>query len=168
VVIVAAVALTIYFLLPEDPTSRAVVEDVAGLHTRDNELGRPEAHSDVLLKARHESVPFPAFDGRFGWEAVGKRDDVVRGRAATTVFYEHKLRGARMGYTVLSGRALAPIAGGRRTRVAGTRLRTIESDGRQVVTWVRLGHTCVMSAADVPAAELRRLAAWKGGGGVPF
>lgn len=164
-VIAAALAMTVYFLRPQDPDSRAFVEDIASLHARDQEHGRPESASPTLLRVEHERVPFPVLE-RFGWAAVGRRDDVVHGRKATTVFYARG--GARLGYTILGGRALAPVARARRTRVAGTRLRTIESDGRVTVAWVRLGHTCVMSAADVPPAELHRLAAWKGGGGVPF
>lgn len=166
-VIAAAVAMTIYFLLPEDPDARAFVEDIASLHTRDQERGRPEHRSATLLLVEHEGVPFPVLD-RFGWAEVGRRDDVVNGRPATTVFYASG--GARLGYTVLGGRALAPLPEpyARRTRVVGTRLRTVEIDGRVTVAWVRLGHTCVVSAAGVPPAELHRLAAWKGGGAVPF
>lgn len=164
-VVVAAIAMTIYFLLPDDPDARAFVEDIASLHTGDQERGRPEHRSTALLRAELDGVAFPVLE-RFGWAAVGRRDDVVHGRKATTVFYARG--GARLGYTVLGGRALAPVPGARRTRVAGTRLRTIENDGRVAVAWVRLGHTCVMSAADVPPAELHRLAAWKARGGVPF
>lgn len=157
--------MTAYFLRPQDPDARAVVEDTAALHAGDQERGRPEHRSPALLRAEHEGVPFPVLE-RFGWTAVGRRDDVVHGRPATTVFYARG--GARLGYTVLGGRALAPVSGARRTRVAGTRLRTFENDGRVTVTWVRLGHTCVMSAAGVAPVELHRLAAWKGRGAVPF
>jgi hypothetical protein len=31
-------------------------------------------------------------------------------------------------------------------------------NGRQVVTWRRAGHTCVLSAAGLPGTELQRLA----------
>jgi hypothetical protein len=37
-----------------------------------------------------------------------------------------------------------------------------------VVTWQRLGHTCVLSATDVPRGELVKLAAWKAKGALPF
>jgi hypothetical protein len=165
-VVAAAVAMTIYFLLPEEADSRRVVEDVAALHSREPERGRPGFESLTLLRVQHDGVAFPAFVGRFGWNAIGRRDDVVHGRATTTVFYGR--RGERLGYTVIAGRPLEPLPDARRSRVAGTRLRTIETDGRTVVVWVRRGHTCVMSAAGIPAANLQRLAAWKGNGTIPF
>ena len=43
----------------------------------------------------------------------------------------------------------------------GTELRTLEVNGRLVVTWRRAGDTCVLSGTGVTAAELQRLAAWK-------
>jgi hypothetical protein len=37
------------------------------------------------------------------------------------------------------------------------------------VTWERNGHTCVMTApASVPTSRLLELAAWDGGGTVPY
>jgi hypothetical protein len=41
-------------------------------------------------------------------------------------------------------------------------------DGRQVVTWLRGGLTCVLSGADVDRPTLLELAAWKGQGAVRF
>jgi hypothetical protein len=166
VVIALAVAMTIFFLLPDDPGPRDLVSDVVGLHGRPATADPPGATSATLLAVEVDGVPFPSFIGRFGWTATGTREDVVNNRRAVTVFYERA--GARLGYTVLSGRALAPLQDARRVRVAGTRLRTTEIDGRDLVVWVRRGHTCVMSAVDVRPAELNRLAAWKGQGTIPF
>jgi hypothetical protein len=36
------------------------------------------------------------------------------------------------------------------------------------VTWLRLGHSCVLSGEDVDRDVLLKLAAWKGAGSVPF
>lgn len=165
-VIVAAVATMVAFLLPDEVDSRVVVVDVAGIHARAPTGGPPQARSPTLLGVDVEGVPFPALAGRFGWVAVGTREDVVRGRRILSVYYERG--GARLGYTIIAGRPLAPVEGARRTRVAGTRLRNIEADGRTVVVWVRRGHTCVLSGAGAPAPDLNRLAAWKGRGAVPF
>ena len=43
----------------------------------------------------------------------------------------------------------------------GTELRTLELNGRLVVTWRRAGDTCVLSGTGIKAGELQRLAAWK-------
>jgi len=40
-------------------------------------------------------------------------------------------------------------------------LRFERSDGLEVVTWRRQGHTCVMSSKDVSRAQLLKLAGWK-------
>ena len=44
-----------------------------------------------------------------------------------------------------------------------------EDEGRVVVTWRRLGRTCVLSG-DIPHPDLRlpKLASWDGRGSVPF
>jgi hypothetical protein len=48
-------------------------------------------------------------------------------------------------------------------------LYVVEDKGRRVVTWERNGHTCVLSAPlAVPEQKLLDLAAWQGGGNVPF
>ena len=47
-------------------------------------------------------------------------------------------------------------------------VRALEHEGREVVTWKRGGHTCVLSSKDVPRAELLALAGWKAKGAVEF
>jgi hypothetical protein len=47
-------------------------------------------------------------------------------------------------------------------------VRALEYEGRDVVTWKRGGHTCVLSSKDVPRAELLALAGWKAKGAVKF
>ena len=39
---------------------------------------------------------------------------------------------------------------------------------RTVVTWLRDGHTCVLSGSGVPRRTMLELAAWKGDGAVAF
>ena len=96
---------------------------------------------------------FPYWQGRFGWKATGVRHDRVAGRATTTVFYSR--RSEVVAYTIVGGSAL-PAAD------------ATAFHGRRAVTWLRRGHTCVLSGARTPRATLLRLAAWRGGGDIAF
>jgi hypothetical protein len=96
---------------------------------------------------------FPYWGDRFGWKAIGVRYDRLVGRPATTVFYRR--RTDVVSYTIVGGSSLA-----------ASHVRT--SHGRTVVTWLRRGHTCVLSSARTPRATLLRLAAWRGGGDIAF
>ena len=117
-----------------------------------------------LLRERVEQVRFPNYAAKFGWKAVGTRTDEVDGRSTRTVFYERG--GRRIAYTIVEGEALPEPSDARSVSSDGVDLRVFGSGGRTVVTWRRLGHTCVLSSADVPAAELVRLASWKAKGAV--
>jgi hypothetical protein len=111
-------------------------------------------------------LSFPYWEDRFGWTAVGFRRDRLDGRTLSTVLY---VRGARrLTYTIVSGPALRGVTGARATVRAGTRLETIPLGGRMVVTWLRRGHTCMLSGAGVSAAELVALGSWRGGGAIPY
>jgi anti-sigma factor RsiW len=126
----------------------------------------PVPAGSKLLHERVGEVAFPNYAGKFGWKAAGTRTDEISGRATRTVFYEKN--GERIGYTVVSGAALGwPNDAGKTTR-DGTKLMAYHSDGREIVTWRRRGHTCVMSAKAVPRDELLELAAWRGKGAVDF
>lgn len=119
-----------------------------------------------LLRERVEQVPFPNFAKRFGWKAVGTRTDEVDGRSTRTVFYERD--GNRIAYTIVEGDALPEPSGARSISRDGVGLRVFSDGERTVVTWRRLGHTCVLSSADVAASELVKLASWKAKGAVTF
>ena len=115
--------------------------------------GAPVAEDVVavaLRPATAQVAPGEQIDGvRFpspaAWQAVGARSDIVDGRTTRTVFYER--RGRRVAYTIVSGPALE---GGRRVLGGGSAL-----------TWVRDGHTCVVSGR-VSAAVLAQAPAWRG------
>jgi anti-sigma factor RsiW len=96
---------------------------------------------------------FPYWGDRFGWKAIGVRYDRLAGRPATTVFYRR--RADVVSYTIVAGGALL--------EPRGTSVR-----GRTVVTWLRRGHTCVLSSTRASRATLLRLAAWRGGGDIAF
>jgi hypothetical protein len=112
-------------------------------------------------------LPFPYWEDRFGWHAAGARTDRLDGRQLTTVFYR---RGAeRIAYTIVSGNSLAPAQAARTTVRAGTMLASMWSHGRPVVTWLRQGHTCVLSGGrGVSFSALTRLAGWRSHGEIPF
>ena len=120
----------------------------------------------ALLRDRVESVRFPNFEGKFGWEATGVRTDEIAGRSTRTVFYRHE--GRRIAYTIVEGEALPWPDGAEKTPYDGVDLRTFTHGDRTVVTWRRDGHTCVLSSTSVPRDELLELAGWKGKGAVTF
>ena len=73
-----------------------------------------------------------------------------------TVYYNW--RGKEIAYTIVEAPALKnPPA--KTTMLKGVELRTLNQGGRTVVAWRRDGHTCVLSAKDVPARALQHLAA---------
>jgi hypothetical protein len=109
---------------------------------------------------------FPYWEDRFGWTAVGFRRDQLDGRTLSTVFYVRG--GHRLAYTIVSGPRLPGVAGARATVRAGIRLETTPLTGRTVATWLRHGHTCVLSATGVSPAQLVALAAWRAGGALAY
>jgi hypothetical protein len=166
VAVVAAVALVLALVLPSNVPGGPTVAEGAVLATRPATAPAPAAASPTLLALAVDGVSFPHWAKKFGWKATGARTDTVGGRRATTVFYEKA--GRRIAYTIVAGDALAKPKGSTPLEREGTDLRVLTVGGRTVVTWERLGRTCILSGADVPVATLAKLAAWKGKGTVPF
>ncbi len=114
----------------------------------------------TLPGVRAAGIAFPDWSYRFGLTAAGVRRDSLDGRLATTVFYG--TGGERIAYTIVSG---SPLRAGTATSHAvwnGVTLRSFSTHGRAVVTWVRDGHTCVLSGSDALLKPMMRLAIWKG------
>jgi hypothetical protein len=111
-------------------------------------------------------LSFPYWEDRFGWRAAGFRRDQLDGRTLTTMLYTRG--GQRVAYTIVSGRAVPSLAGARTILQAGIQLHASSLGDRQLVTWVRRGHTCVLSGVGVPAAELAALGSWRGGGAIAY
>jgi hypothetical protein len=112
-----------------------------------------------VLAARVDSLMFPDWEGKFGWRAVGRRDDTISGRSVTTVFYRNP-DGVRLAYAVVSGDALAGNPSGRQVTRVGKTYHVARSGERTTVTWTQQGHTCVIvTSSDVPQARLVDLAA---------
>jgi hypothetical protein len=163
----AAFALLLAFLLPGGAGGPSVVE-AAELASLPAEAAAPRSDpaEPALLEARAEGLAFPDWAREFGWRASGRRVDEIGGRRAVTVFYEKE--GRRIAYTIVSGEALEWPDDARRAPREGVDLRRLESDGRTVATWLRDGHTCVLSGEGTEADTLLDLAAWKGQGAVRF
>jgi hypothetical protein len=127
----------------------------------------PDDDQVTLPGLRAAGIPFPYWEDAFGWHATGTRTDRLDGRLLTTVFYS---RGAeRIAYTIVSGDSLPPVAAAHTTLHGGTVLAGSWSGGRPVVTWLRRGHTCVLSGGrGVSLASLTQLAGWRSHGRIPF
>jgi hypothetical protein len=162
--VVAALVLTLPGNVPGGPS----VAEAALLATRPatEPAPAPLPGAPKLLARSVDGVPYPDWAAKFGWKAVGARADTVGGRRAVTVFYAKQ--GRRIGYTIVGGEALRTPSDAAGLVREGTELRVLDVDGRRAVTWLRRGHTCILSGAGVPRATLAKLAAWKGLGGVPF
>jgi hypothetical protein len=120
---------------------------------------RPLGGAPPVVNARVGTLVFPDWQKRFGWKAVGRRDDTLAGRPVTTVFYRNP-GGARLGYAVVSGDVLGGNPPGRRVTRRGKTYHVAEAGERTIVTWNQQGHTCVIVAPTaVPRARLVELAA---------
>jgi len=142
---------------PGAPTvaSAATLAFRAPLHP----AGSEAAHSETLRWPTAAGLAFPDWAREYGFKAVGTRTDRLGGRDATTVFY---YRGAaQIAYTIVSGRALAAGAAASASMRHGTRIWSFNKSGRAVVTWMRGGHSCVLSGNPALLSELQRLAASK-------
>lgn len=161
--VTAAVLLAVVALPAAEPT----VADAAALASLPSDAPAPEPvpGDPALLAADVEGVAYPNWEREFEWRASGERSDDLDGREARTVFYEKE--GNRLGYTIVSGEAIAP-PDGEVTTVDGVEFTSFEQDGKDAVTWLRDGRTCVLVAAGVEHATLVELAAWRGDGAVGF
>lgn len=120
---------------------------------------RPIGGTPPNLDARVDNLVFPDWKAKFGWRAVGRRDDTLSGRSVTTVVYRNP-DGARLGYAVVSGDELDADPPGRPVTRDGKTYHVASAGGRTVVTWTQQGHTCVIAApATVPSTRLVDLAA---------
>jgi hypothetical protein len=112
-------------------------------------------------------LPFPYWEDHFDWDAAGARTDHIAGRQTTTVFYHR--HGESIAYTIVSGRSLPTASGARMFVRAGIGVVVYPTrGGTQVVTWLRRGHTCVLSGRGVPLDALLKLAVWRGRGRIPY
>jgi hypothetical protein len=165
--LVAAVAVAVVIMVGGGGAPS--VAATASLAARGPVLPAPPENeaNDALLESSIDGVPFPYW-GALKWESVGARDDKIDGRDAKTVYYASPA-GVQAAYTILGGDAIDPPSDATKRTDNGVELYVVEGNGRRIVTWERDGHTCVLSApVSVPEQKLLDLAAWQGGGNVPF
>nr|MDQ2897697.1 hypothetical protein [Actinomycetota bacterium] len=167
-VAVAAAAIIAVLVIAGGATGSPTIAQAAVLATRTPMAPAPVHRGDSVILPRFSAagLPYPYWEDRFGYKATGVRRDRLEGRLATTVYYTHS--GRRLAYTILTG---APILAGTSTHSTNRNrvlLRSFTARGRLIVTWLRRGHTCVLSGTDTPLPVLLRLASWKGGGEIPY
>jgi hypothetical protein len=164
----AAAALILALALPSGTPAGPSLSQAATLTALPPTKPAPGPHNgtDALLNVAIGGVRFPAWADAFGWQASGVRSDEIKGRDAVTVFYDKG--GRRIGYTIVDGDALDVPDGAAPTQRNGLELHTLIANGRTVVTWERMGHTCILSGDGVAAERMVELAAWTGGGTVPY
>lgn len=130
--------MLVVLLLPGGTPGGPTVVQAAALTTREPTAVAP-AHADGsrLISADVDGIRFPYWSDAFGWQASGVRSDRLEGRRAVTVFDDRG--GRRIGYTIVSGRAL-PVPPGVRADVRrGTTFRSFPRGGRLILTWQRAG-----------------------------
>jgi hypothetical protein len=151
---VTAVAFALVTGSPQPPT----VPQVARLALA--EATRPAPRENLAdpyeLAISVDRLPFPYWQGALGWRAAGAREDVVNGWSITTVYYVDDA-GRRLGYSIAAGSAL-PAPRGTLARWRGRSFRLLRDGSLRVITWVRVGHTCVLAGASVSAETLVALA----------
>jgi hypothetical protein len=146
VAVVAALALAVILSLG-GPGGASVVK-AAQLNALPAEHAAP-ARSFV-------GVTYPNWSVKFGWFALGRRGDELGGRKTNTTFYRHTHH--RIGYTVISGRAIQPPADAEVVTVKGLELHRFRLGEQDAVSFVRNGHTCVLSGKVHHASTLVKLA----------
>ena len=163
---VAAVAVAVIVLAGGG--GAPTIDEAAGLAALPPTEPAPEPRPDqpTLLAAEAEGLAYPNWSGEFGWKAAGERADRVGDRDATTVYYEKE--GDRIGYTIVSGDSLGRPPDAATTTVEGVEFAVARDGERTIVTWLRGGHSCVLSGEDVDRSTLVELAAWRGDGAVAF
>lgn len=167
ILLCAAAAVTVVGL-SGSPGSPTVVQAAAfgGLPATQPAPGRYDDEPNALARFV-DGLAFPNLDRPFAWRAVGARTDRFTGRRAVTVFYAAR-DGREIAYTILGGSALPDPHGARTSVRNGVALTSFRAAGRQVVTWHRQGHSCVLSvvgSATVPVDRLMAVASWRRGGG---
>ena len=126
-----------------------------------------DARRPTLLRASFAGVTYPDWNRQFGWRTTGRRHDSLEGgRTAETVFYQHTHH--RIGYTVVSGDAIEPPARAQRFVVNGLEMLAYKDGRRDVVTFERNGHTCVLAGVVHRRSTLVKLASWKADGALVF
>jgi hypothetical protein len=158
----AVVVVLVLVLTTAGGTSAPTVLQASGAGLRSAAGAAPteNPHNPHLLAASAAGINYPYWGGKFGWQAVGARTDTVGGRTVTTVFYTNS-RARRIGYSIVSGTALAIPAGSVSVLHNGVSFHILSHANPTIVTWRAAGHTCILTARGVSSGTLMRLATWQ-------
>jgi hypothetical protein len=161
----AGIALALVLTLPGDVPGGPTIVEAAELASRPPTTPPPrrDASHPKLLTTHVDGASYPYWDD-IKWPVAGTRVDDLDGRRVTTVYYDRA--GKRVGYQIIPGKRVAPPVATEQRTINGTVYRTFKANDKTIVTWVRHGHTCVLSARNVPTDVLFKLASWNGGGQV--
>jgi hypothetical protein len=161
----AALAVALVAILPSGAGGPSLSE-AAAFTLKAPVAPAPRHDFDGALDLSVDGVPYPYWADSLGWKATGKRVDKVSGRVATTVFYSKGDK--RVGYTIVSGKALSVPSSSSMTVLHGVRIRSLGLGGNAVVTWQRKDHSCILSGRGVSRSELVQLAGWRDQGALPY
>ena len=166
--IVAAAVIAALVITLGGGVSTPTVAQASVLATRPIVAPAPVHRGDAptLAGLRAGGLSYPYWEDRFGLRAVGVRHDRLNGRPATTVFY--RSGNQRVAYTIVTGSALPAGAPSRRGVWNGVAVRTLDAHGMRVATWLRHGHSCVLSGRHVSYSLLVDLASWRADGQIPY
>jgi hypothetical protein len=159
----AAVAVVLVLVLATGGSTSAptvLQASNSGLGTATGAAPAESPHNPHLLAASAAGIGYPYWGGKLGWRAAGARTDTVGGRTVTTVFYTDS-RARRIGYSIVSGAALAIPAGSASVQRHGVSFHILRQANPTIVTWREAGHTCILTARGVSAGTLMRLATWQ-------
>jgi hypothetical protein len=157
---IAAAVVLIALLLPSGTPGAPGFSAAAALAVRPavGPAPSPDPQDHRRLEQTVGYEYFPNWSRAVGGRPTGQRVDRLGNRQAVTVFYEW--HGRQLAYTIVGAPALTP-PGARPVSVNGISIRAVKLNGREVVTWRRGDHTCILSARGVPESRLTRLAGWK-------
>jgi hypothetical protein len=158
----AAAALILVLVLTGGGSTPLRLQDAAALTLRGATLGAPaeSSHSRRDLTASVDGIPFPDWEGRFGWRSSGSRSDRLGGRTIRTVFYRDAAQ-RQVGYAIVGGDPAPSLRGGVVEWRYGTPYHLFQEGSGEAVAWLREGHLCVVGGRGVSSATLLRLASWE-------
>lgn len=164
----AAAALVVVLIAGQSTTGAPSVALAATLAAQPPTAPAPDSRGEnrVLIGLRAAGLPYPYWADRFHYRAIGVRRDRLAGRLATTVYYTRA--GHQLAYTILTGASIPAGAATHSTVQNGVPLRSFTAHGRLIVTWLRRGHSCILTATDTQLPVLLRLASWTSDGKIPY
>ena len=153
----AIVIVALVFLLGGGASSPSIDQTARlGLSPATAPAPPRDATHPAVLAAAVDGIPFPYYGATTGWQASGRRSDLVHERKIVTIFYRAQ-DGTRVGYSIVPGSALSN-PGGPNTVRGGVRYWFGREGSGRYVTWLRDGHTCVIAGKTVSNRVLLRLA----------